>query len=154
MLHFAIFLYTHTFLIHFSAHVFQQQHKQGRRCYAAFWSKSSLIIWREKKKAIQLILFFFLSFFFLSLGCAPFSLDTHYKVNSNCALGHSGKTQGCPQAEALSHSLCDANHSSTVYVYFSLGLITVRWRIGGHRCQFGLTCESYNMGRSMHNCTH
>ena len=87
--------------------VFQQQYKQGRRKInktrnAAFWSKSSPNYLERGGESNTTDFFFFL---FLSLGSVWFSLDTHYKVNSNFVLGHSGKTQGCPQAKAWSHTL-------------------------------------------------
>lgn len=64
-----------------------------------------LIIWIKEGKALRVsesVFFFFLGFlgFFFTLGAVSFSLDTHYKVNNNFVLGHSGKTLGCPQALA------------------------------------------------------
>lgn len=83
----------------------------GENTMLHFDARGSLIIWwggGAGGNTIDSGLFcFFCVFFFCfsSLGNAPFSPDTHYKVNSNCALGHSGETQGCPQAKALSHTL-------------------------------------------------
>lgn len=55
-------------------------------------------------QAVQLIRLSF--FLFRSLGSVSFSLDTHYKVNSYCAMGRRGETQGYPRAKGLkSHSV-------------------------------------------------
>lgn len=84
---------------HYTDNTCRRKHNAEFRC------KSSLIIWggRGGRQAIQLILLFFP--LFSSLGSVSCSLDTHYKVNSNCAMGHSSETQGYPQAKALSHTL-------------------------------------------------
>lgn len=71
----------------------------------------------------SLFLYFFV---FSALGSASFSLDTHYKVNSNCTLGHSGETGRCPQAKALSRTLkCELPRYW--FAYFSLTVMHANW---------------------------
>lgn len=75
----------------------------------------------------SLFLYFFV---FSALGSASFSLDTHYKVNSNCTLGHSGETGRCPQAKALSRTLkCEL--PCYRFAYFSLTVMHADWLDGG-----------------------
>lgn len=71
-----------------------------------FWCELSLIIWSRGSNTTDSVVCFppFFSVF-AALGSASFSLDTHYKVNSNCTLGDSAEIRGCPQAKALSHTL-------------------------------------------------
>lgn len=95
-----------------------------------FWCEPSLIIWSRGSNTTHSVGFFlfFLYFFlfFSALGSASFSLDTYYKVNSNCTLGHSGETEGCPQAKALSRTLkCEL--SCYWFAYFSLAMMHAAW---------------------------